>query len=505
MSDDLRFDQMLTEDITALPPALTVVSPWREAMSRILWGIGLTTITLNFLYLDIILPAIGALLMVLGFRTLRNENAPLRWCWWLSMAMAALRGITCVLPALPVETYNIPAYGIMALTLALYVCLWRGMVAVSRAAGAEKPGAPAAGALVWFYALMCPLAFVGLEGWLAVLPLLVIYILILRSLVRLSRSLADTGYVITAAQVKLPSAAVLWGGLGLMLAATVLAMLLGQRCSMEWRSRDDAPQDAAIRQQLLELGFPRRVLDDLTADEVAEMKDATAVYTEFLPLYNGEGYRVVTTDRWSDESPNRWVYQDAIQKADGSYSYLYHVYDFYDECVTCVVVELPEESGQRRYLLVSYLEYTTPPESRYVEALDIWPPWQWSQEDYRAGDLLSGRLLCRRDGQEQTADFDGLTSGTGEVSNIFGTYTQSNVTARWTYPSGGENVRLYVLYDALRQPDAQSLYQMFNYLRQEAPLYPAAQSLWDRRRSSAVTLRQSDYSVFFWQPEEGAE
>lgn len=158
----------------------------------------------------------------------------------------------------------------------------------------------------------------------------------------------------------------------------------------------------------------------------------------------------MTTDQWSDEPPSRWVYQDAIQKADGSYSYRYRVYDSYDESVTSVTVELPEENGQRRYLLVGYLEYTAPPESRYVETLDIWPPWQWSWTDWLAGEHLSGRLLCQRDGQEQTADFDLLTSGTGEVSNILGTYPQSNVTARWTYPSGGENVRLYVLYDALR-------------------------------------------------------
>lgn len=503
VSDDLRFDQMLTEDITALPPSRTVVNPWREAMSRVLWGIGLTTITLNFLYLDMVLPIIGALLMVLGFRTLRQENLYLRWCWRLSIADAVVRGIVCVLSALPVETHNIPTHVLMLLTLMLYVCLWRGMVAVSRAAGAEKPGAPAAGALVIFYAVMLPLAYIGLEGWLAVLPLLVLYILILRSLVKLSRSLADTGYAITAVPIRLSAATVLWGSLGLLVAVTVLALLLGQRCPMNWQARDDAPQNETIRAELLALGFPQDVLDDLTADEVAEMEDATAVYTEFLPLYNGEEYRTVITEQPVDE--NRWVYQDAVRKADGSYDYLYHVYDSYDKSVTSVVVELPEENGQRRYLLVSYLECTVPPENRYVETLDIWPPWQWSWTDWLAGDYLSGRLLCRKNGQEQTANFPALTSGTGEVSNIFGTYAQSNVTAQWTYPSGGENVRLYVLYDAVRQPDAQSLYETVNYLRQDAPLYPAVRSLWDRRHSNAVTWIQRDHSLPFWQLEESVE
>ena len=74
------------------------------------------------------------------------------------------------------------------------------------------------------------LAFLKLEGWLAVLPVLIVYIVILRNLVKLARSLSDTGYAIHAAPVRLPSAAVLWGYLGLTLAAMLLAMFLGQRC-----------------------------------------------------------------------------------------------------------------------------------------------------------------------------------------------------------------------------------------------------------------------------------
>ena len=211
MSDDLRFDQMLREDASALPPAMAEVNPWREAMWLVLWGMGMTTITFNFLYLDMILPALGGILLVLGFRTLRQENRALQWCWRLSIAIAAVRSASFVLAALPVDVKSIPAYAVMAMTFALYCCLWRGMVGVSRAAGAEKPAAPAAGALVIFYAVICALAFLELSGWLAVLPVLIAYIVILRNLVKLARSLADTGYAIHAAPVRLPSTAVLWG------------------------------------------------------------------------------------------------------------------------------------------------------------------------------------------------------------------------------------------------------------------------------------------------------
>ena len=48
MGDDREFDRMLEEELTALPlPDDTVaeVNPWRRAMVRIVWGIGLTTLT----------------------------------------------------------------------------------------------------------------------------------------------------------------------------------------------------------------------------------------------------------------------------------------------------------------------------------------------------------------------------------------------------------------------------------------------------------------------------
>lgn len=167
--------------------------------------------------------------MVLGFRTLRQENKALRWCWRLSIVIAAVRSASFVLAALPVDVKNIPAYAIMAMTFALYIGLWRGMVGVSRAAGAEKPPRLPPGALVIFYAVLGALAFMELNGWLAVLPLLIVYIVILRNLVKLARSLSDTGYAIHAAPVRLPSAAVLWGYLGLTLAAMLAAMFLGQR------------------------------------------------------------------------------------------------------------------------------------------------------------------------------------------------------------------------------------------------------------------------------------
>lgn len=503
MSDDLRFDQMLRENASALPPAMAEVNPWREAMWLVLWGMGLTTITFNFLYLDMILPALGGILLVLGFRTLRQENRALQWCWRLSIAIASVRSASFALAALPVDVKNIPAYAVMAMTFALYCCLWRGMVGVSRAAGAEKPAAPAAGALVIFYAVICALAFLELSGWLAVLPLLIAYIVILRNLVKLARSLADTGYAIHAAPVRLPSTAVLWGYLGLTLAAVLLAMFLGQRYPMNWQVRDDAPQDETIRAELLDLGFPEQVLDDLTAEEAAHMSGAVKVYTETEPLYEDETYREVTTSVWNEDPPPRWEYSSAEKQPDGSYRYTYRVYDLYEGFVTHVVV-LVEEAGRQRAVVLHYAAIDRPFGDCLAEGMEIWPVWQGNEESWSPGGWYSGRLLCEKDGQSYAADFYSVESGSYETTNIFGTTQNTGMIAEWSRMRRGENTRAYLLYDAeMLTPELPSLYSWCNYVRQTKPVYPFrdALTLWHEWNTNGC-YEKWQTSIQIWPPVE---
>lgn len=449
MTDELRFDALLREDAAALPPpAAGDVTPWRTAMGQVLWGMGLTTITLNFLYLDYLLPALGTVLLVLGFRTLRRENAALRWGYILSLAALATRYMGYVLSALPLEAGYVPAYITAAVQLALYVCLWRGMVGVSRAAGAEKPAVPAAGAMAVFYAVLLVLAFIGLEGWLLVLPLLVLYMLLLRSMVRLSRALADTGYAITAAPVRLPGWAVLWGSLAALLAAVLLAMCLGQRCAMDWQVRDDAPQAAAARQELLDKGFPQEVLEDLTAAELLQLDGAERVWTK--------------TD-----------HRDGV-------------------VITHATVLLAEEP--RRAVFIQHIAAGRQLHG-FVESAETWPVWQADSQQWYSGDYLSGRVLCCRQGQTFTAELPMLqrTALTAR-SMLFGTSVKDAIVARWSWPRNGENGRAYLIYDAFPADDWVYMYSWCSYVRQTRPVYPYSDplTLWNSYHSGAVDVLQSN-------------
>ena len=475
MSDDLRFDALLTESADTLPPPADV-SPWRSAMSCVVWGIALKTLTLQLLYLHYILPTLGCILLVLGFRTLRRENSALRWAYGLSIAAAVMRSAAMVLAALPVEEGLTLAYADMALMQATLIALWRGMVGVSRAAGAEKPSAPAAGALAAFYAVLMALAMIGLEGWLLVLPVLAVYLVILRNLVKLSRSLEDTGYAVHAAPVRLSMTTVLWGYLGVTLAAVILAMLLGQRYPMDWQVRQDAPQDETIRAELLALGMPQNVLDDLTAEEVAGLTGASEVLTQTDTRYDGDKYRVVTTGVWDEDTPNTWQYQSAEKQEDGTYRYTYHVYDVEEVCTMIHVAVVLPRDGYQRVVFLHHIA-ARPEGLALTESVEVWPMWR-ADENWTRGNIIGGRVLCGRRGQTYTADFAALDSGSYTSQSFFGSSLRSTITAEWSRLRGAEDLRAYVLYDAeTLTPEWEYLESWCNYAQSGGAVYPFRSAL----------------------------
>ena len=71
-----ELDALLQSSLPELPPdaVARAVTPCTRAMDRVLIGLALRTLTLNFLCLNHILPAVGFVLSLLGLRTLRRGN-----------------------------------------------------------------------------------------------------------------------------------------------------------------------------------------------------------------------------------------------------------------------------------------------------------------------------------------------------------------------------------------------------------------------------------------------
>lgn len=285
------FDALLESSLSGLPPKDVVkrVTPWKRAMRWLLAGMALTTLTLNVLYLNLLLPAIGMVLLLLGFRALRREN---RW-FGACYAVAVLRtAYVCADLVLNTTIWQRAVHasslaGVLSgLSLALlfvaFFCLWRGLRAVQRKAG-ETPRAWNAAALMVWYALLCLLALVGDRiGWLLLAVLLAGYTLILRSLWRLSKELDQAGYAVRSAPVRVSDRTLVLALAAVLTAGCACGYLWGSRYPMEWTPVEigEDSQAAGLRVHLLELGMPEYVLDDLTAEELAACEGALQVVVD---------------------------------------------------------------------------------------------------------------------------------------------------------------------------------------------------------------------------------
>lgn len=469
MTDDIRFDRDMQTLLEQLPeeqlPA-DRVTPWRQAMRCVLWGIGLTSITLNFWNLQHLLPMVGSILLVLGFRTLRQENGCLRSCWRLSITLAALRGGYAVVMGIVLSRLVPWLETAIAWTLGILfwlVCLglWWGMREIGRKAGQEKPSAKAAGALVLWYGALILTGLLGqtLQGaalWL----LLALYIIILRQLTRLTRALDNCGYAVEAAPVRLDGRWLAGGYLVLVLAAVLLGQALGQRLPMDYRPRQEPSQTAqAVRDRLEGLNLPRELLDDLSDEDVLSLSG-------------------VTQTVWMQEPVKKPLSGRTIQ--------------FWRAALLT-----PGDDGPDRWAILTYFRYEGDSCSGDTDGLWLVPHYPY---DAYVEEALSGYILY--DGpegamaapmqslvrQEQAQYTDWLWP---DIPSSVGLY----LFAEWSLPRKGENIRGYLLYwrETVPPMEGDAVHMM------DQP-YLHRQMIWHYPYATALDQRSIPYATQNFEP-----
>ena len=465
---DDAFEALLAQSVDELPPEEIVadVTPWRRAMERVLFGLALCMVTLNLWCLNYILPAIGTVLLLLGFRTLRQENPWLRGCFVCAVLRAA-----CVFPSLILNTTILPgdacrsaaAAVSAALMLALLLCFWQGLRAVRRKAGLPAQGG-GAGALLAWYVLMCILAAVHYTGLLVPIAMLVGYVCILRSLFRLSRALDEAGYAITPQPVRVTDRCLVLVIAAVLGIGCTLGYLFGGSYRMDWQPVDASTQaqTAAIRQQLLDLGFPEEVLNDLTPEDIAACDGALRIVTETENYPVNDGRNVL----WEayNEKNERYYVQDTV-------------YDVKELRLTGVAVQLPGE--RETWMVFHHFLWTTDPGFYGTEAIQIRPACRSIPEGWAATGDATGRVLYDRGGQTFAAPYASLGAQTFTANTVlWGEQTNTDLFAAFSLPQHGEHCRGYVAYSTTEARDGYILSSGVYYTHQQSWLqYPVVTAM----------------------------
>lgn len=490
--NDSDFDLLLQNTLAELPPddVAQEVTPWRTAMNRILTGLGLTSITLNFLCLNYLLPAIGVLLMLLGFRALRQENKWFRVCWHLALFRAACCYPTLILNATIYQTEfaGSPAAVLvsilsLAATLAQMLCLWLALRCTQKKAGLE-PQAGGAVAMLFWYAALIPLSLIGNLGWIIGILVVLAYALMLRSLWTLTDALDEAGYTVTPAPVRVNDSTLTAAVTVSLLAGILCCYLFCRTYPADWQPflQEKNAQTEEIRAQLESLGFPSYILDDLTTEDLLACRDAKRVVVDVEDFPMNHGREVVTTEPYSD-------YYDE-NKDLRIITHIRTVYDQKELRVTGIGVELPGEREEWR--IFHHFQWIIEPPFRGTEGILIWPAYQ-NGEGWHPGEGPSGQLLYSENGKNFSCPFHSLESGSYTSSSLFfGEHTTQSIRVGFSLPGRGENKRGYISYTVKEAQDGWIIDSWFNYTHQQSPFqYPVCTAV-----SAGISVSPGEFAPF---------
>lgn len=484
--NEKNFDDMLAESVSFLPPDDVVerVTPWRRAMNRVLVGTALCTVTLNFLCLDYILPAIGTVLALLGFRALRRENKWFGCCFVITIIRAAILSPSLILNTTIIRSTVftsdvaslLTAAGLLLL-LVWYVCLWRGFRAVQQKSGLPEKAGAAAALIVWFV-LMCALAAVEYSGPVIIIAMFVAYIFIIRNLFKLSKVLDEAGYSIQVAPVKVTDKGIVLLIASVLIIGCAAGYIFGGSYRMDWSrvEQTESTKTETIKTRLRELGFPEYALNDLTPEDIAACDGAVRVVVDVTnePVNDGE---TVTREYEVADGIHRTVQET--------------VYDVKELRITGIGVQIDGERD--KWIIFHHFLWTVDPGFYGTEAIRLMPTYQGVSEGWVSAGEASGRVLYDKDGETFAAPYYRLGSQTYTSDSVFwGKKEISNIFAEFSMPRHGKNYRGYVAYPVEEVQDGYIINSWIDYTHQKSFLQYPAMTAAERQMSGS----HSDSAAF---------
>lgn len=460
---------------------------WKKSINRVLVGMTLTTITLNFGLLDYILPAIGTILLLFGFRSLQHENKWFKSCFVISIIRTIYFFWVLILNTtilqntiFPSEMESVLSITNVLMQLALFVCLWRGFISIRQKAGISPHAGSAAALLIW-YCLICLLALAQYSGFIISIIMFIAYCRIIYNLNRLSKELDASGYKINDVPVKWTNRRITVSLLVLLLIGGTCGYLFGGSYPMEWTAlrTDEHKNVEDIKTQLINLGFPSYILNDLSAEDIAACNGALQVVVDEtdIPLED---------------------YGNANDSA----------YDTPNLRVTGIGVKVSDD--RERWIIFHHFLWNKAPKFYGTEAIQLWPVYRDISEGWDSGGDVTGRVLYNRNEETFVADYYSLGTQTyASNSFFFGSQNNTDVFATFSMPRQGSSYRGYIAYPIKEVQDGYIISSWIHYVHQQSWMqYPVMTAMEKRMTNSwnyAGVFQALEDALQFYPSDEGIE
>lgn len=470
--DEADFDALLTRSMPELPPEdiVTRTNPGKPAINRILTGYFLYNFTIHFIGLDLLLPAIGQILALLGFRTLQRENSWFRACYALEWLHAVYLFGQLILDATIFDfppntdeaTLMLIVFQALFSTISLF-CFWRGLRTVQKKAGLRSKAIGVLALLGWCWLI----AIIGILqihtgfnfGSLYILGLgLLTFCCILWTISRLAKALDATGYAFHSAPVRISDYAFAMILLVMLTVGCACGYLFFNSYHMDWRpTTTESAATSETKTQLAALGFPENILDDLAPEDLAQCSGAEQV--------------VVDTRTLNSDHP---------QFENGQHDLL----------LTNIMVLVPGET--QRVVFFHHFYWLTNPGFTGTEALSLRPVYEESADapaSWRMDSAVGGRILYDENGRSFSSTYHSIETHT-VVDRIFSSIPPQNfVFAAFSFPDEGTHHRGYLTYAVTPIIKGQIFRSNLSYIHQKHRFqYPV--------ETAASATSTSDFSPF---------
>lgn len=448
---DLVFDRQVMDCLGEITPPegeISRINPWSKPIGFITWGFILTTLHLNFAYLQYILPTVGVVLVFLGFRSLRKENKYFTVLWFFSIVKLLLQLLELVWISTPLNLTDFPGLAagtvMLLFQIAMFLIFQAALNKTYEKAGKTLQEKPLIWASVWtlavFLLALSPLS----SSWLVFIPMMLCYYIIVRSLFRVGDQLDGTGYVLTNAPVAISNRTFGWAYCLIGLATVIACSVYYNHLQLEPQVYEP-PQITEGRQRLLALDFPPGALQYLRDDDVELLSGAKDVeaFSKLLMF-----------------DPKRIEHRDSYE----NYTYITHSYEPGKKNmeVTTVFIEMPEN-------LLYVMQYFT-----WEGGTPLWQDGLLIAGENKAEDkeIVSSGLFYEKKGTRYIADFPRLVCDRYTYNSFFGEDYSIVISGALSYPFGSEKQGGYVLYRYTVETDSDifSSHAYFSYVHLSNPL-----------------------------------
>ena len=284
--NEMKLEDLLKETLpeTSLVENLRVVNPLGAAVDKIIAGMVMTTITLNFLYLNYILPTVGIMLIYLGMRTLRSGNHYFRLGWLAALGKLALTTLNLLLQVTPYVSL-MDGWGLWAsqgVHLVFLLFLGLGIRQAGIDAGMEKPKMPTWPIILWQVVLIA-LALAEISSWTVMIMMVYAWVCMVKHIYHCADDLKQAGYVVPVSPVWFSAKPLLLAYLAILLAAMIGASLLVNYTPLDAEKFVQGEESGAnmntaeIRSKLVAKGFPEELLKQITDEDLEGLENVIGV------------------------------------------------------------------------------------------------------------------------------------------------------------------------------------------------------------------------------------